>query len=333
MRKFRLAKGPGGATLQSAMPKHVPAQSMRPGGRILKGVVIATYEFDNTAGPFTTVATPHPRAIYCDVLCYGQWKGLVPRAMVRQLRSGLHDGDIWKPRAAGMDITGNSLNVNIGTNPADMDGDHVTVEFLEDDFSQPIITGSIPHPAADKGNAARDIGNRLKLVGADGDPRLIKHHGAFFGIDDDGNFVVDLTRAYNGVTNDRGLEPHLSTEPAFSGDDGTDLVLSELGAEGNTILRLRKGSTLTLQIEDGANLELADKDGNAMLTLGDGAVHVAIVEKLEALYNQLKAQLDAFDIAHAGQFCGVGPVSPPAPIVAPPWDAAINSSKVAIPDG
>ena len=64
---------------------------------------------------------------------------------------------------------------------------------------------------------------------------------------------------------------------------------------------------------------------------GTPSVKVAIADRLELLYNQLKAKLDAFD-AHIHP-TGMGPSGVPAPlIVCPPWDATIGSTKLNIPD-
>lgn len=84
--------------------------------------------------------------------------------------------------------------------------------------------------------------------------------------------------------------------------------------------------------DNGSTVKLEAKDGDATMTVGDGAKHVAIVEALEQLYTGLQTKLTAFD-AHVHP-TGVGPSGPPAPaIAADPWDPAIASTKVSIPDG
>jgi len=84
--------------------------------------------------------------------------------------------------------------------------------------------------------------------------------------------------------------------------------------------------------DNGSTVKFEAKDGDATVTVGDGAKHVAIVEALEALWGQLKSKMDAFD-AHVHP-TGVGPSGPPNPLSAiPAWDGAINSTKVSIPDG
>lgn len=80
---------------------------------------------------------------------------------------------------------------------------------------------------------------------------------------------------------------------------------------------------------------------------GDTSKHVAIVEELQSLYEELKGKLDSFDshthsVPAAGLVCAA-PGSPvtgsatsatPSPTIsAPSWNSAINSSKVSIPAG
>jgi hypothetical protein len=149
---------------------------------------------------------------------------------------------------------------------------------------------------------------------ADGDPDFLKHYGSYFGLDEKGDFVVDLTQAYSAQ-----LAPD-GTEPAPPGD----------GSVGNYRVRLPAASKLTVEIDGGASIELDLKDGNAKLKLGDGAKHVAIVETLQAFYGSaIKAAFD--NHTHS---TGVGPSGPPVPkAVMDPWDTNINSTKVAIPNG
>lgn len=80
-------------------------------------------------------------------------------------------------------------------------------------------------------------------------------------------------------------------------------------------------------VAGGATIRLEDKDGNAKMTVGDGAVSVAIANHLQTLYTNLKTIFDAH--IHP---TGVGPSGPTA-TPAPPWATNISSTKVTIPDG
>jgi hypothetical protein len=243
-------------------------------------------------------------------MTYGRRYLFLPRALVSQNHGGIHSGKVWKPRAATMDITGSPMDLNKGTNPANLDGDHVIVEFLDGNFNQPIITGALPHPQADLGNEQKDAGHRMRLKKTDGDPDFWKHHGAFYGVSDDGDFVVDLTEAWAG-----GDLQSDGKEPAVAGD----------GTTGNYKVRLPAGASFTIELDTGENLKLELKDGGAKFTLGDGAVSIAIADYLQTLYGNFKTIYDV-----SSHPTGTGPSGPPT-VAAPAWDAKINSTKARIP--
>jgi hypothetical protein len=165
----------------------------------------------------------------------------------------------------------------------------------------------------------------MRLLEQDGHPRLQKHRGVVWGTDTDGNFLIDARRAHDGEYQADGSEP----------DPAND------GSTGNFLMQLPQNSTVTIQINGGATLVLTDQDGNATLTLGDGAVRLAVADHLEALYNQLRTEIQTWSqtfLAHTHLyiFGPTGPASagtPPGTALNPPaWDSRINSSKVAVPD-
>jgi len=177
MSQFKTAVVGAGTRLQSGIPKRKP--SSMPGsssGLLLRGVVTATYVIDDPDHPFADDPSKVPTAVYCDVLTFGRRWYFIPKCLVAQERSGLHSGHVWKPRAATMTITSAPMDLNKGTNPAILDGDHVLVGFLDDNFNQPLILRALPHPAADVGNEELEVGHRLKLVDGDGDPDFWKHN-------------------------------------------------------------------------------------------------------------------------------------------------------------
>lgn len=327
MSQFKSAVVGAGTRLQSGIPKRRSSNSpSESSGLLLRGVVTATYVLDDAAHPFADDPTSVPTAVYCDVLTFGRKWFSLPKCLVSQERSGLHSGHIWKPRAASLTITGDPVDMNKGTNPAILDGDHVLIGFLDQNLNQPIILRELPHPAADVGNEDKETGHRLKLVDGDGDPDFWKHHGVFYGVTDEGDFVVDTTRANDGELQDDGKE----SDPP---EDGTS---------GNHKIRLQKGATLTVEIEAGATFEVTDKDGDATMTIGDGAVHVSIYEALQTFWDTtVKPKFDAFD-GHTHLYVmplipAPGPpiiTAPPVPLVVfPALDTAIQSTKVSIPDG
>ena len=323
-----------GTVLQSGIPS-VPIPWVNDVGPkvFLRGVVIATYVLDDPQHLFVDEVDAIPNSVYCDVLCYGKINQFIRNCLVSQALGGIHSGEIWKPRAAKATISGKTFDPEQGTNPADMDGDHVLISFIDGNFNQPVIIRSLPHPKADQGNETKEIGKRLRLRLEDGDPLFWKNHGSYFGLDKDGNYVVDTTEAYAGEDYNEGKQP----DPANNADTG------------NYNIKLAKDSTLTVEIEGGDNIKLELKDGDAKLTLGDGAVSAMIAETFESFWNtEIKPLFDAFDLHVHNQHLYVAPLIPlpgqPIPVVGTPGDAApkvvlpvykpaITSSKVTFPDG
>jgi len=248
----------GGVALQSGIPKRAPL--MRPAdltGVLLRGVVLATYVTDDPNHPFAGSPSA-PLAVYCDVLTYGRRQLLIPHALVSQEGASIHSGAIWRPRAATMDITGAPFDPNKATNPANMDGDHVLVGFLDGNSNQPIILRSLPHPAAD---------SRLKITLVDGDPRMTKHHGVVWGVKDNGDYLMDTTAAYSGDQ----LQPDGSEPPPTAG-------------AGNQLHYLPTGATWYVDIA-GATLEATGADATAKLVLGDGTKSATIAEQLQTWWD------------------------------------------------
>ncbi len=121
--------------------------------------------------------------------------------------------------------------------------------------------------------------------------------------------------------------------------------LKDTTTEGLTFGKKDKGAQVTIKnggvvevtYDDGITLTLEGKDGDAKLTLGDGAKHVAIVEALQTLWTSLKSTLDVWGGAGGHTHLSAAPGSPTGPPVpplsTPAWDTSINSTKVSIPDG
>jgi len=376
---------------------------------MVRGVVIATYVVDDPNHPeksdqYAETYEGKPLAVYCDVLSYSFRRNnrfvAFPRVLVSQDRGNMHSGRIWKPRATTKDVTATEWTADGGTNPANMDGDHVLVGFMDDDLTQPIILCGIPHPNADNGKLNTDVqatdedlvgkGRFRQLRKIDGDADFFKHNGAYYGVDDIGNFVIDTTFAYPTATfeadNEQAVEPEPQTdgsgsvtvrlpmdarwsvqlldmtdptapvpvmkrdltkdgnEDYFGEDSVYKIVIADFSDPENpdplATMTLAKdkfeidivdaGGFVQALIDGGACFKFEGKDGDAKLTVGDGAVAVAIADHLETLWGDLNTWLDGH--VHP---TGVGPSGPPSPpnsTTDAPWNGDINSTHVLIPD-
>ncbi len=297
--RFSAARGSDGSVLQSGLAKRPrDPEGHRPAGLLLRAVVTATYTVDDDNHPYKNYSGTDdgsPVAVYCDVVCYSALpkmrRAILRTVLVSQPRGGLHDGVIWKPRAAKNDISGNPLDLAAKVDPALMDGDHVLIGFMDDTFQMPIILRGIPHPKADVGNT--ESGRQLKLKLADGDPEFAKHHGSLYGIADNGDFLVDTRFANDGELGGDGHEAEAPTD-----------------GKGSVLFRLPDGSTFTIEVD------------------GDASKHVAIVEELKQLYNDLKSYIEGAKVPTAmGPSGTINAGSGPAPS----WNEAIKSERVIIP--
>jgi hypothetical protein len=333
-----------GFRLQAGIPfKRSNSGGNNAGGLLLRGVVTATYVTDDAGHPQAENDKSPPIAVYCDVLVYSaiagaRWFGL-RQVLVTQESGGMHSGRIWKPRATSKDLLG-KLDPEGSPNPAYMDGDHVLIGFLDDCLDYPIILRAVPHPSMDFKQEDAALGRRMRLKAEDGDPNFWRHHGAYWGADKLGNFLVDTCFANDGVLQADGSEAAPPTESGKG--DQTHLLPKEAlyqivvqdmaNPEAPEELARLKLAKDAFQILFAAALCLKAEGSaaTAKVTIGDGSHAVAIAEHLQALYNSLKSKLDAFD-AHVHP-TGMGPSGAPSPTIgAPSWDTAINSQRLILP--
>lgn len=345
---------PSGGVLQAGIGT---AKMRNPATLLLRGVITATYTVDDDNHPFASSPDATPTAIYCDVLIYSSVASMrfmfFPSVLVSQDIGGINRGRVWKPRATTMDISGNIVDGDIATNPADMDGDHVLVGFLDDNPNLPVILRGIPHPSADFDKRSDDpIGFRTKLILADGNPDFVKNAGSFYGINDDGDYVVDTSHANGGTIENDGsespnpadgtqgnhlytIEQHckrLLTLVDVTNPESPQAVLTEALSMTGVLLNFL-GLTPVWQLlnTSGNSLQVQDVGPNATMTLGDGSQHVAVAENLATWWNStIKPKLDAFDLhIHS---TGVGPSGPPTPIIGASAIAGdVTSSNLSIP--
>ena len=134
----------GGTRLQTGIPVSYRAENpTHTKGLLLRGVVIATYVTDDPLHPKIADMLNQPITVYCDVLVYPsiprqRWF-VLEQVLVSQARGGVQSDNIWKPKATTTNLVTQVLNDTLGANPAQFDGDHVLIGFLNDSFSEPII--------------------------------------------------------------------------------------------------------------------------------------------------------------------------------------------------
>lgn len=347
---YKPARTRAGTLLQSSVPKRQNG-SLRANGLLLRGVVTATYVLDADDHPYASEGSLQPGnkaatpvGVYCDVLLFpsipGQrWVGLKYVMVMQEGGAGLHGGRIWMPRPARVDL---HQGICPTSDPAYMDGDHVIVGFLNDAMEMPIILGGLPHPVLDLGRAEGDLGVRMGLKLADGNPDLRRHNGVHWGVDGIGNFLVDTRRAGDGELESDGREKLYPTDPT-KGNQTLNLpkeaklqvVIYDMADPENPseLARLAfQKNGLEVTLEEEPELRVEGKAATAKLTLGDGAVKAAIANHLKTLYNSLKSKLDAFD-SHVHPHPQGPTGATTTPIEAPAWDSAIESNHLLIPDG
>ena len=306
-------------------------------GLKIRGVVIATYVAEDPNHPYPN--RDGAQQVYCDVLSYSSVSGfryrIIPKCLVKQERGGAYSGRIWKPKAADIDLSDGNFDLKY-SNPANLNGDHVLVGFMDDSFALPVIEGSIGHPSVDPDNEEKDIGNRLNLKLEDGDPDFWKHHGVFHGVDNDGNYHINTTFANDGTLEEDGTEPDPPTDGKgavyidLPQDAEWRLQLLDMADPLNPAtvagLRITKDSVEWI-LDSGDSFSFGGSGADAFLILGDGAVSVAIADHLQTMWNQFITDFAAH--THLDGFGGTGPVNS-GPITS--YDTNINSTQLTIPD-
>jgi hypothetical protein len=336
----------GGNRRQSSVPvrsgQRAGQHGLRAGGVILRAVVTATYVPLDSPAAAPASLNGSPAAVYCDLIAYSSIEGYRggPLAHVPVMQAGgLHDGHVWLPRAATVRVVAPHKLGESTMDPQDLDGDHVLVQFLEDDLSRPIITGMIPHPRLGLGNEdLPEVGHRMKLKLADGNPEFWKRNGSFFGFDKSGNFLVDTTRAHGGQFTQEGLETPANANTngnvTIRANSKTTVRVVGVGTDGQNpkYEMTLKDNELFLKLQDGETMKLVGKDAGAVLTVGDGARHAVNFENLDAWWEAMRVLLTAFDVhVHATPS---GPSGPPVPVVAAPsLPVNVKSTHILMPDG
>lgn len=260
MTRNRSAGFLGGTTKQSGTTAGMgPPRGAN--GLLLSGVVVNVYPQVDGGSPFPDGMVPEPSALFCDVVTYGTREGLYSHFLkgCLILGQGMHNGHVWIPRAATMDMTGEVNDPEVldsdTFDPMNLDGDHVLIGFRDQNLSLPVVLGRLPHPKQGVGNSTLpQAGHRMRLKKADGAVDLHKHQGSFYGVDKDGNIILDTTRAHGGDYKADGTE-----NPA---EDTT---------HGNVVVNVQKQAKLTIR-----GLDKAGADEKFRVVLEDGKLTVVM---------------------------------------------------------
>lgn len=145
----------------------------------------------------------------------------------------------------------------------------------------------------------------------------------------DGSLNTKLTKkeqAGSFIKVDKDGQIIISTTTKFESDD--DFIKPPEVDKADNKITIKKNGEIEIKINDGKNLLLKDKDGNAQLTLGSGDNSVAVAEKLRDLYGKLKNYVEnaVVNTAMGPSTSIVGSNGP-----APSWDSAIESSTMKLP--
>lgn len=201
-------------TPQSGIPmRPVPPPGAAPPPPSTSGIVLAIHYADDLVAQ----AGRRTRQILCDVaLVRG---GRLDRVPVLQHGYSITNGSLWEPAATTGTVSGEKLRlVPSAEGPAtffdDLNGEHVLVEFLNGSRHQPVIMGSLPHPATQQTQGGHDPaplptytpGEAERLQAAPSGPESwIAHQGTVARVDRAGNLRVDLEGA--GTNNDGRTQP------------------------------------------------------------------------------------------------------------------------------
>jgi hypothetical protein len=296
--------------------------------RLVRGVVINTYFADEEIRDGRADGQSIQRGVACDVLTYGgPNRGFLPRVAVAQERHGISDHDLWIPRPTTKDLSTGAAPVFARSpgeragNPADFDGDHVLVEFIEGSAHQAVITKAIAHPRA-----------TYRPVKADEIVRRMRARGTVVSVDVSGNVDLDTTRANSGELNADGEET-----PADDSAHGqvtlrvaksANLLVRGQDVDGNERtfeLSIQEG-VFEVKLNDGNSFRVSGDGDGTTVQIGNGGMHAILGERLKALYEEMAATFAAH--THPD---GWGSTAPPV-IQLPVWGANIISTKVSMPD-
>jgi len=150
-------------------------------------------------------------------------------------------------------------------------------------------------------------------------------HGHVFMFDDDASApTIQLTFQKTPIQVGTPPLPIAFSRLEFEADGSLKATLLD-----KTVLHLQTdGKKFVIEIDGGAGMEVADKDANAVATIGDGAKSAVIAEELKAyIDSSVKVHADSHQHPTAMGLSGVAATQMDA------YDDAITSTHLKIPDG
>ena len=219
-----------GSVISSGVPSRPESQHHDPAAgatMITEAVVTAVYFPDEEKRE----THKHRVWLTADVRTIGPVCRSLRQVPVFQFGMGLHDEDLWIPRAGKLNTEGGTLvgepqgqaqSATVKSVPptsADTtDGDRVLVVFLNGDPRQPILLPFTKgHPHAESG-----------LVSGGGRIKRIRHHGTTISWDASGNLTLDASQAAQEALGASGAEQVTGTATVtVKAADGAQLVLSQ----------------------------------------------------------------------------------------------------------
>jgi hypothetical protein len=237
---------PDGTVIQASTPVMeggIPMGSTL--GMIEVGVILQTYYADDPSwdDDNRAWAKGNIKGLFADVRIYGKVDKTLPRVPVFQRVHGIHDEDVYLPRAAKHDLGGGSLTIYPSESgqptPAHrMDGDLCLVAFLGNTPTRPVILPFGPAHAASK----------RTLESSDGRVRRIRINGTMVEWGSGGNLTLDATGAAKADLDASGNE----VSNSGTGGQVTIKTKDAAGAESSIVLDTSGGITVT----DGAGDKL-----------------------------------------------------------------------------
>lgn len=255
----------------SQLPEHLQHHSAKrpPVGRsrdakglLLRGVVVEVYRPDDLDSRSDRDES-EVKGVYCDVMILDPlYRGRLSQVPVLTQSAGLNDYEHWKPRKATSGITGESLNMDGGSDPGsttditDTDGDFVLVGFMGGDLAKPVILGQLPHKLTNRRPSANDT----TLY------KWRRHvRGILFGVTESGGLEIDLSESSTGSIDSSGAE-------AQDGD-ATIVIRTK---DGGTITISDNGSLL-VETATGGGVEFQLAAGTSVKVNGGGSLQKSML--------------------------------------------------------